>query len=125
AHRRAALPADHGPARLLLVHRRASGAMSVATAGVDSILRDHGLADALEAVGGYAAAQRWSGGLGRGVRDVSVDDAAVLADAEAALIFTVTRITYDDGSQVRFALPLGLRQPGDPLAERAPDYMIG
>jgi maltokinase len=99
--------------------------MSVAAAGVDNILRDHGLIDSLDAVATYVAAQRWSAGLGRAVREVTVEDAAVLVDAEATLLFTVTRITYTSGTAVRYALPLGFRPVGDALAERAPDYMIG
>ena len=98
--------------------------MSVATASVDAILRDHGLQEALPAIGRYVAAQRWSGALGRTVRDVVVEDAALLSD-NPALLFTVTRLRFDDGAEVRYGLPLGLRAAGDVLAERSPDYVIG
>lgn len=99
--------------------------MSVAAAGVEAILRDHGLQEALPAIGRYVAEQRWSGALGRGVRDVVVEDAALLSDGNPVLLFTVTRVGFDDGTDVRYALPLGLRPAGDVLAERSPDYVIG
>jgi maltokinase len=99
--------------------------VTVGGLGVDEIVRTHGLTGKLGELGAYVARQRWSGGRDRKVQRVDVDDAALLAAGVPTLIFTVTRVTYDDGREVRYLLPLGLRPLGDVLAERAPDFMIG
>jgi maltokinase len=100
--------------------------VSVSGAGVDEVLATQGLADSMDELGAYIARQRWSSAMDSAPQSVNIDDAAVLVDeSEHTLIFTVTRVAYDDGRELRYALPLGLRPVGDPLAERAPDYMIG
>ncbi|MBV9099589.1 MAG: hypothetical protein JOZ46_03870 [Candidatus Dormibacteraeota bacterium] len=98
--------------------------MNVRAAGVDAILEDLRLGDALADVGAYINRQRWSGAQDTTVRDVILEDAAVLMERDPTLVFTVTRVTYADGRVRRYALPLGLRPVGDALAERAPAFMI-
>ena len=100
--------------------------MAHATAGsVDSVLAEAGLDTASDLIGAYIAKQRWSGAFGNEVRQVRIVDIARLGDGEPATYFTVTRVTFDDGRERDYALPLGLRHIGDVLAERAPDFMIG
>ncbi|HYL72246.1 MAG TPA: aminoglycoside phosphotransferase [Candidatus Dormibacteraeota bacterium] len=91
---------------------------------VHAVLDELGLAGALPEVGAYINRQRWSGAQDTTVREVSIDDAALLNDGDPTLLFTVTRVTYADARVRRYALPLGLRPVGDVLAERAPTFMI-
>jgi maltokinase len=86
---------------------------------------DAAITESLEAIGDYVVRQRWSGASGQTVRSVGIVDAALLAGAQVPLYFTVIRVAYGDGRERDYALPLGLRPLGDPLAERAPDFMIG
>ena len=65
AHRRAAVPVDDGPARLLLVHAGAPDRMSSQDGGVTAMLRDHRLDNCEGALGAYIARQRWAGAQGR------------------------------------------------------------
>jgi len=83
------------------------------------------LDDALADIGGYVVQQRWSGAAGRDVREVRIVDSVLLREADPVLLFCVVQVTFADGASVRYALPLGIRAPEDPLAERLPDYMIG
>jgi maltokinase len=94
------------------------------TATVETILTDAGLTRWLDEVGAYINRQRWSGAQDTSVASVEVDDAAVLLERDPTIIFTVTRVAYIDGRVRSYALPLGLRRVGDPLAERAPTFMI-
>jgi len=73
----------------------------------------------------YVAAQRWSGGRGGGVTDIEFVDAATVIATECTVVFTVIRTQLDDHREIRYALPIGLRALGDPLAERAPAFLIG
>ena len=98
--------------------------MSLTGAPVDAVIAEAGLSRSLDDIGAYIVRQRWSGGQGRNVRDVRIVDTAVLDGGDAMLLFTVTRVAYADGAERDYALPLGLRRLGDPLAERAPDFMI-
>src|SRR6202035_1700282 len=36
----------------------------------------------------------------------------------------LTEVTFTDGGTTRYALPVGIRPAGDPIAERAPDFII-
>lgn len=98
--------------------------MSAQTATVEGILADAGLTGWLDEVGAYINRQRWSGAQDTSVASVTVDDAALLLERDPTVIFTVTTVAYTDGRARRYALPLGLRRVGDPLAERAPTFMI-
>lgn len=98
--------------------------MSLTGTPVDAVIAEAGLSQSLDDIGAYIVRQRWSGGQGRRIRDVNIVDTAVLAEGDATLLFTVTRVAYADGTVREYALPLGLRRIGDPLAERAPDFMI-
>ena len=98
--------------------------MSGQTATVETILADAGLTGWLDEVGAYINRQRWSGAQDTSVASVEVDDAALLLERDPTIIFTVTRVAYTDGRVRSYALPLGLRRVGDPLAERAPTFMI-
>ena len=92
---------------------------------VESLLEEARLDGALDLIGGYIANQRWSGAFGSTVTQVRIVDIGLLGEAEPATYFTVTRVTFDDGRERDYALPLGLRHIGDALYERAPDFMIG
>src|SRR5207302_957625 len=109
---------------LLLVHARDHRSVSLTGTPVDAVIAEAGLSQSLDDIGAYIVRQRWCGGQGRRIRDVNIVDTAVLAEGDATLLFTVTRIAYADGTVREYALPLGLRRIGDPLAERAPDFMI-
>jgi maltokinase len=84
-----------------------------------------GIQPALADIGAYIARQRWSGAMDREPVEVVVEDVAQLRDADPVLLFCIVRLGYADGSATRYALPLGLRTLGDPLEQRAPDFMIG
>src|SRR4029077_7229701 len=126
SHRRAALPADSRPARVLLVHARTRRAMSTGLAGTVREVVDHAGLDALvPAITAYVSAQRWSGARGAGASGVEFVDAARLFDGDCTVVFAVVSTSIGARRNVRFALPVGLRPIGDPLAERAPTFMIG
>jgi len=92
---------------------------------VADLAQRYGVARLLPAIARYVAQQRWSGARGSGVVDVELADAGVLIDGECTILFTVVRARLDARHETRFALPIGLRPLGDPLAERAPGFMIG
>ena len=98
--------------------------MSVDQGGAAAILRDHGLAGCEAALGAYVAKQRWAGAQGRTVEATRVVDAAVIRERAPLLLHTLTAVTYTDGHTTRYALPLGVRDVGDPIAERVPEFMI-
>ena len=89
-----------------------------------AILRDHRLDSCEGALGAYIARQRWAGAQGRTIASTSVVDAAVISDHSPVLLHTLTAVTFTDGRTTRYALPLGIRPAGDPIAERAPEFMI-
>ncbi len=91
---------------------------------VTAILRDHGIEGCETALGAYIARQRWAGAQGRTVQTTEVVDAAVIRDGAPVLLHTLTAVTYTDGGIIRYSLPLGIRAAGDPIATRAPDFMI-
>ena len=93
-------------------------------AGAAALLRDHGLEGCEAALGAYIVRQRWAGAQGRTIESIEVVDAAVINEQSPVLLHTLTAVTYADGATVRYALPLGVRGVDDPLAERAPDYLI-
>ena len=88
------------------------------------VLREHGLEGCEQAVGAYIARQRWAGAQGRTIESTAIVDAAVISAAAPILLHTLTAVTYADGATTRYALPLGVREPGDALAERAPEFVI-
>ncbi|MGH7686700.1 MAG: maltokinase N-terminal cap-like domain-containing protein [Candidatus Dormibacteria bacterium] len=92
---------------------------------LDDVITRSGPGRALDMIGAYVVRQRWSGAIGRSVSDVRIVDAVRLEDIETPVYFTVTHIAFDDGTARDYALPLGHRAAGDPLAERAPDFVIG
>jgi maltokinase len=98
--------------------------MSGHTAAVDAVLRAHGLEGCESALGEYIARQRWAGAHGRTIATVEIVDIAVISAAAPVLLHALTAVTYTDGFTTRYALPLGIRSNGDPLAERAPDFVI-
>jgi maltokinase len=98
--------------------------MSANGDGAAAVLREHGLDGCEDALGAYVARQRWAGAHGRTVESTTVVDAAVLHAADPILLHTLTAVTYTDGATTRYALPLGVREVGDALAERAPEFVI-
>ena len=90
---------------------------------VAALLSDHGVDGCEPALGAYIARQRWAGAQGRTIDVIEIVDAGVIRDA-SPLLHTITAVTYTDGITTQYALPLGVREPGDPLAERAPEFMI-
>jgi len=93
--------------------------------GVDEVIADSGLDVILPLLGPYVAAQRWSGGRGSDVVAVEFVDAVTLSAADPLIVFTLVEVRFADGRTVRYALPIGVRPVGDPLAERAPSFVIG
>ncbi len=89
-----------------------------------SVLRDHGLEGCEHALGTYIARQRWAGAHGRTVESTTVVDAAVISEAAPVLLHTLTAVSYTDGATTQYVLPLGVREQGDALAERAPEFVI-
>jgi maltokinase len=98
--------------------------MSANSDSAAAVLREHGLDGCVRALGAYIARQRWAGAHGRTVESTTVVDAAVISTAAPILLHTLTAVTYTDGATVRYVLPLGVREPGDALAERAPEFVI-
>lgn len=98
--------------------------MSASNNSAADVLREHGLEGCEHALGAYIARQRWAGAHGRTVESTTVVDAAVLSETAPILLHTLTAVTYTDGVTTRYALPLGVREPGDALAERAPEFVI-
>ncbi len=98
--------------------------MSANSDSAAAVLRDHGLEGCESALGAYIAHQRWAGAHGRTVETTAVVDAAVISEAAPILLHTLTAVTYTDGATMRYALPLGVREPDDALAERAPEFVI-
>jgi len=96
-----------------------------AMSAVGGLAAEAGMEQAGELIGAYIARQRWSGAAGKRMTSVRIVDIARLDGIGAELYFTVTRVAFDDGRERDYALPLGVRPLGDPLAERAPDFMIG
>ncbi|MGA7989271.1 MAG: aminoglycoside phosphotransferase [Candidatus Dormiibacterota bacterium] len=97
-----------------------TSAMDAATA----LLNDHGIAGCETALGAYIAHQRWAGAHGRTIERTEIVDAAVIQSASPLLVHTLTAVTFTDGVTTRYALPLSVRDMDDPLAERAPDFLI-
>ncbi|HEY6468458.1 MAG TPA: hypothetical protein VI434_01695 [Candidatus Dormibacteraeota bacterium] len=89
-----------------------------------AVLSEHGLAGCERALGTYIARQRWAGAHGRTVESTEVIDAAVISEATPVLLHTLTAVTYTDGVSTQYVLPLGVREQGDALAERAPEFVI-
>jgi maltokinase len=98
--------------------------MGAHDASVTGILREHRIEGCEEALGAYIARQRWGGAQGRTISTTAVVDAAVISANKPVLVHTLTAVTFTDGSTTRYALPLGIRQVGDPISERMPDFMI-
>lgn len=99
--------------------------MPVAVETLDAVLTESRLAAALDEIAAYVVQQRWSGAIGRSVRAIRIVDAVRIHEIAAPTYFTVTHMEFDDGTARDYALPLGHRPAGDPLAERAPDFVIG
>lgn len=99
--------------------------MSSAIETVDGVVAGAGLDAALDLIGAYVVRQRWSGAFGRTLSGTRIVDIARIDAIDTPTYFTVTRISFEDGGERDYALPLGHRGVGDPLAERAPDFMIG
>ncbi len=98
--------------------------MSANSESAAAVLRDHGLERCESALGAYIAHQRWAGAHGRIVETTEVVDAAVISEAAPILLHTLTAVTFTDGVTTRYVLPLGVREPDDALAERAPEFVI-
>jgi maltokinase len=89
-----------------------------------ALLNDHGIQGCEAALGAYIAHQRWAGAHGRTIASIEVIDAAVISESAPVLLHTLTAVTFTDGVTTRYAVPLGVRELGDELAERAPEFVI-
>jgi maltokinase len=98
--------------------------MGAHDAAVTGILREHRIEGCEEALGAHIARQRWGGAQGRTISTTAVVDAAVISASTPVLVHTLTAVTFTDGGTTRYALPLGIRPIGDPIAERMPDFII-
>ena len=99
--------------------------MAVAVEALDDVIAESRFGSTLDEIAAYVVRQRWSGAIGRSVRDVRIVDAVRIRDIGAPTYFTVIRMGFDDGLTREYALPIGQRPVGDPLAERSPDFVIG
>ena len=99
--------------------------MPAAVETLDAVVAESRLGEMLDDIAAYVVRQRWSGAIGKTVRARRFVDAVRVTDVDAPTYFTVTRMEFDDGTARDYALPLGHRPAGDPLAERAPDFVIG
>jgi maltokinase len=98
--------------------------MSPQDGGVTAMLREHRIANCEGALAEYIARQRWAGAQGRTIETTAIVDAAVISERSPVLLHTLTAVTFTDGRTTRYALPLGIRPVGDPIAERVPEFMI-
>ncbi len=98
--------------------------MSPGERTVAALLGNHGLRGCEMALGDYIARQRWAGAQGRIIDRTEVVDAALISDSSPLLLHTITAVSFADGMTTRYVLPLGVREVGDALAERAPEFMI-
>jgi len=89
-----------------------------------ALLSDHGIQGCEAALGDYISRQRWAGAHGRTIEQIEVVDAALISESSPLLLHTLTAVTFTDGVTTRYALPLGVRDAGDELAERAPAFVI-
>ena len=98
--------------------------MSSQDGGVTAMLREHRIDNCEGALAEYIARQRWAGAQGRTIETTAIVDAAMISASSPVLLHTLTAVTYTDGRTTRYALPLGIRTVGDPIVERAPEFMI-
>jgi maltokinase len=98
--------------------------MNARDGDLNDLLRAHHLVGCEEALGAYIARQRWGGAQGRTIRSTEIVDAAVISASDPVLLHTLTAITFTDSRTTRYALPLGIRPAGDPIAERVPEFVI-
>jgi maltokinase len=93
-------------------------------AAVTALLREHHLEGCEAALGAYIARQRWGGAQGRIIESTTIVDAAVISAGTPLLLHTLTAVRFTDTRTMRYALPLGVRPAGDPIAERVPEFVI-
>ena len=98
--------------------------MSSQDGGVTAMLREHRIDNCEGALADYIARQRWAGAQGRTIETTAIVDAAMISASSPVLLHTLTAVTFTDGRTTRYALPLGIRTVGDPIVERAPEFMI-
>ena len=125
-HRRAALPADHGAARLLLVHARRAGVMSAARRRRDrhppraSPRRLRGSARRVHRAAAMGAARR----AAPSARPTIVD-AAVISESAPVLLHTLTAVTFTDGRHDAIRAPARRPRPWATRSPSAcPEFMI-
>jgi len=92
---------------------------------LDEVVAETGIVDILPLLGEYIAAQRWSAGGRADIIAMRFVDVVTISEADPLLMFTIVEVHYAGNRKVRYALPIGIRQAGDPLAERAPTFVIG
>jgi trehalose synthase-fused probable maltokinase len=93
--------------------------------GVTGVIESSGLGGLRPLIAAYIGGQRWSGARGAAVTALEFVDAADIPGLGCTTVFTLVRATLDNGRAARLALPVGLRDAGDALAERAPAFLIG
>jgi maltokinase len=74
-----------------------------------ALLARHGLDQAAPALLAYLQRQRWYGSRGRPVAGFEVEDVAVLREGEPTVLLVLAGVTYEDGGNERYSLPLGVR----------------
>jgi trehalose synthase-fused probable maltokinase len=98
--------------------------MTSAKDAASVLIHEHGIDGCEAALGAYIAHQRWAGAHGRFIDRTEIIDAAVINRTSPLLLHTLTAVTYTDGVTTRYALPLSVREVDDPLAGRAPEFLI-
>src|SRR5688500_8368417 len=119
-HRRAAVPAHVGPARVLLVPA-AQGRVAVTLA--ERVLAGETALLDEETLLGYVQPQRWFGAKSGDVAHATVLDTAVLRGEAPLLVSALTEIRFHTGTHQTYQLLLGLRPAddgwdGETIAER-------
>lgn len=83
------------------------------------ILEQLGLGDAPTWLAEFIPQQRWFGGRGRELREVTVADAAVLVRNHLTLVLTLVTVTDASGRKDHYQVPLGVRERRGSLLEHA------
>jgi maltokinase len=90
----------------------------------NDVLTTYGLSNILSALQEYIVQQRWFGGRERTIRNISIDDAAVVHDSDPIMIFTLIKIDYIDYESDIYNIILGIRPTDHHIRETAPRHII-
>jgi maltokinase len=90
---------------------------------VDLMLARWGLSGLAVALKNFIPEQRWWGGRGRDLQDVTIDDVAVLREGDFALMFVLAVLHYGDGIEL-YSAPLCIRSLRDDEEVTRPESLV-